>query len=60
MEANIQPGNKGDLHEGFRIGWEEKSGDPMAQCASRRDGVMAGANVWPDTPEDFRTACMDY
>jgi hypothetical protein len=31
----------------------------VAQCASR-DGVMAGANVWPDTPEDFRTACMDY
>ncbi|KAG1884105.1 hypothetical protein F4604DRAFT_1735002 [Suillus subluteus] len=59
LEANIQPGNKGDLHEGFRIGWEEKSGDPMVQNASR-DGVMSGANVWPDRPEDFRTACMDY
>ncbi|KAG2337944.1 Clavaminate synthase-like protein [Suillus weaverae] len=59
MEANIQPGNKGDLHEGFRIGWEEKSVDPVVQKPSR-DGVMAGANVWPDTPEDFRIACMDY
>ncbi|KAG2069026.1 Clavaminate synthase-like protein [Suillus decipiens] len=59
LEANIQPGNKGDLHEGFRIGWEEKSGHPVIQNASS-DGVMAGANVWPDTPEDFRTACMDY
>lgn len=59
LEANIQPGNKGDLHEGFRIGWEEKYGDPVVENASR-DGVMAGGNVWPDTPEDFRTACMDY
>ncbi|KAG1739550.1 2OG-Fe(II) oxygenase [Suillus lakei] len=59
MEANIQPGNKGDLHEGFRIGWEEKCGDPVFQKASR-DGVMTGANVWPDKPENFRTACMDY
>jgi isopenicillin N synthase-like dioxygenase len=59
LEANIQPGNKGDLHEGFRIGWEEKSGEPVVQNTSR-DGVMAGANVWPDRPEDFRKACMDY
>ncbi|KAG2054166.1 Clavaminate synthase-like protein [Suillus hirtellus] len=59
LEANIQPGNKGDLHEGFRIGWEEKYEDPAVENASR-DGVMAGANVWPDTPKDFRTACMDY
>ncbi|KAG1854112.1 hypothetical protein C8R48DRAFT_722353 [Suillus tomentosus] len=59
LEANIQPGNKGDLHEGFRIGWEEKYEDPVVENASR-DGVMAGANVWPDTPKDFRTACMDY
>jgi len=59
MEANIQPGNKGDLHEGFRIGWEEKSEDPRIQSASR-DGVMAGANVWPDKPANFRIACLDY
>ncbi|KAJ8583594.1 Clavaminate synthase-like protein [Rhizopogon salebrosus TDB-379] len=59
MDANIQPGNRGDLHEGFRIGWEEKSEDPRIQSASR-DGVMAGANVWPDQPANFRLACLDY
>ncbi|KAG2125792.1 hypothetical protein DEU56DRAFT_823781 [Suillus clintonianus] len=60
MEANIQPGNKGDLHESFRIGWEEKSGDPAVQRTSRRDGAMAGANIWPDKPEHFRSVCLDY
>jgi hypothetical protein len=59
MEANIQPENKGDLHEGFRIGWEEKYGETRIQNPSR-DGVMAGANVWPDQPPNFRIACMDY
>ncbi|OJA18276.1 hypothetical protein AZE42_04992 [Rhizopogon vesiculosus] len=59
MEANIQPGNRGDFHEGFRIGWEERSEDPRIQSTSR-DGAMAGVNVWPDQPADFRIACMDY
>jgi len=57
MEANIQPGNRGDLHESFRISWEERS--PRMPSASH-DGVMAGANVWPDQPVNFRTACLDY
>ena len=49
----------GDMHEGFEIGWEELdvgSEDPKRVS----DGVMAGANVWPDEPQSFRAAALQY
>ncbi|KAJ8581247.1 Clavaminate synthase-like protein [Rhizopogon salebrosus TDB-379] len=57
MEANIQPGNRGDFNESFRIKWEEKS--PQTPSTSH-DGAMAGANIWPDKPADFGNVCLDY
>ncbi|KAG2101501.1 hypothetical protein BD769DRAFT_1676771 [Suillus cothurnatus] len=50
LDSNIEPGNKGDLHEGFQIGWEAKA----------HDGAMAGANVWPERPKEYREAMLKY
>jgi hypothetical protein len=48
---NTNPEGRGDLHEGFDIGWEEHG-----------DGPMAGVNVWPrdaDLPA-FRDRVLAY
>ncbi|KIJ59062.1 hypothetical protein HYDPIDRAFT_118890 [Hydnomerulius pinastri MD-312] len=61
LDANIDPTNntKGDLHEGFRVGWEEiKAKDNDEKRAN--DGAMAGANVWPSECPRFREACLEY
>ncbi|OAX38439.1 Clavaminate synthase-like protein [Rhizopogon vinicolor AM-OR11-026] len=50
LDGNIEPGNSGDMHEGFDIGWEELE----------TDGVLAGANVWPERPDGFREAMLIY
>ena len=55
MGENTDPANRGDLHEGFDIGWEDFSG------ASRNDdGAMTGDNVWPPNLPGFREAVLDY
>lgn len=57
-------GGLGDLHEGFDIGWESeiKRDETESKVAPREDGVMTGANVWPD--EDalpgFRETFLAY
>ena len=59
MESNIDPVNKGDLHEAFAAGWEEiipKEHDQKRE----NDGAMAGANVWPFEPARFREAYLNY
>ncbi|OSX57172.1 hypothetical protein POSPLADRAFT_1186096 [Postia placenta MAD-698-R-SB12] len=57
LGENTNPENRGDLHEGFDLGWEE-----MDSGISRRDGdgVMTGVNVWPEGLSGFRKACLDY
>ncbi|KAI6163285.1 hypothetical protein EDD17DRAFT_1756249 [Pisolithus thermaeus] len=59
LDSNIDPANRGDLHEGFEIGWEELV--PKENDETRlNDGAMAGANVWPLEPAEFREACLNY
>ncbi|KAI6144532.1 hypothetical protein BKA82DRAFT_154554 [Pisolithus tinctorius] len=59
LGSNVDPVNRGDLHEGFLFGWEElvpaENDDKRAN-----DGAMAGANVWPSEPAGFREACLNY
>ncbi|KIM69928.1 hypothetical protein SCLCIDRAFT_18948 [Scleroderma citrinum Foug A] len=59
LDSNINPTNKGDLHEGFRIGWEElipkENGEKRAN-----GGPMVEANVWPSEPTGFREAYLNY
>ncbi|KAI6149146.1 hypothetical protein BKA82DRAFT_4329117 [Pisolithus tinctorius] len=59
LGSNANPANRGDLHEGFAIGWEELM--PKENDEKRvNDGAMAGANVWPLEPAGFREACLNY
>ncbi|KIO08171.1 hypothetical protein M404DRAFT_997100 [Pisolithus tinctorius Marx 270] len=59
LGSNADPANRGDLHEGFAIGWEELM---LKENDEKRvnDGAMAGANVWPLEPAGFREACLNY
>ncbi|KAF7293986.1 2OG-Fe oxygenase [Mycena kentingensis (nom. inval.)] len=53
LGENTNPEGRGDLHEGFDLGWED---------AEPRDGAMAGSNVWPaetDVP-GFRERVLAY
>ncbi|KAJ7637555.1 hypothetical protein DFH06DRAFT_1335716 [Mycena polygramma] len=51
LGENTNPEGRGDLHEGFDIGWEEHGGGPMA-----------GVNVWPLEAElpGFRDRVLEY
>ncbi|PCH40438.1 Clavaminate synthase-like protein [Wolfiporia cocos MD-104 SS10] len=55
LGENTNPENRGDLHEGFDLGWEDMSGRGHSD-----NGAMTGQNVWPDGLPDFREACLDY
>ena len=55
LGENTDPENRGDLHEGFDIGWEDLSGTSRAN-----DGVMTGENVWPANLSGFREAILAY
>ncbi|CAL1713622.1 unnamed protein product [Somion occarium] len=55
LGENTNPENRGDLHEGFDIGWEEMSGSSRSD-----DGAMTGDNVWPEKLPGFREAVLDY
>lgn len=54
---NTDPTGKGDLHEGFDIGWEAPSGEE--DLSSRDDGAMSGTNVWPDLT-GFKEPVLSY
>ncbi|KIM69931.1 hypothetical protein SCLCIDRAFT_101699, partial [Scleroderma citrinum Foug A] len=59
LDSNVDPANRGDLHEGFEAVWEELI--PTENDEKRaNDGAMAGANVWPSEPAEFREACLNY
>ena len=55
LEENTDPENRGDLHEGFDIGWEDFAGGSRAD-----DGAMTGGNVWPTGLPGFREAVLEY
>ncbi|KAI0035223.1 Clavaminate synthase-like protein [Vararia minispora EC-137] len=59
LGENTDPENRGDLHEGFDLGWEVDSKPGMQRAG---DGSMAGANVWPPetTVPGFRMAALTY
>ncbi|KAI9066009.1 Clavaminate synthase-like protein [Trametes sanguinea] len=60
LSSNNDPLNRGDLHEGFEFGWEELQSREYDEKRAHDDGVMAGANVWPSEPADFREATLGY
>ena len=55
LGENTNPENRGDLHEGFDIGWEDLTGASRAD-----DGAMTGQNVWPRNMSDFKAAVLEY
>jgi len=60
LGENTNPENRGDLHEGFDLGWEEPGSGLVRP--SEEDGAMAGQNVWPDDTllPSFRRAVLGY
>jgi len=60
LGENTNPENRGDLHEGFDLGWEEPSTGSVR--SSEDDGSMAGGNVWPAEIllPGFRRAVLEY
>ncbi|KAF8558271.1 Clavaminate synthase-like protein [Imleria badia] len=50
LGENANPNNKGDLHEGFDIGWE-----PMNHATQ-----LTGPNVWPEDLPGFRQDVLAY
>jgi isopenicillin N synthase-like dioxygenase len=57
LGENTNPENRGDLHEGFDIGWEELHPHPESD---RDDGVMSGGNFWPIGIPGFRESVLSY
>ena len=66
LSENTDPEGRGDLHEGFNIGWEALEGhESQAKDNIQHDenATMRGANVWPEGGEDmkeFRRAMLEY
>jgi len=60
LGENTNPENRGDVHEGFDVGWEDP--DSGIVRSSEDDGSMAGENVWPDGAllPGFRRAVLEY
>ncbi|KAI0699207.1 2OG-Fe-II oxygenase [Cytidiella melzeri] len=57
LGENTNPENRGDLHEGFDIGWEAPDG-----ATRDNDGAMTGENVWPNAEDlpGFREDVLGY
>ncbi|KAI0088603.1 2OG-Fe-II oxygenase [Irpex rosettiformis] len=57
LGENTNPENRGDLHEGFDIGWEALDGSVRSD-----DGAMTGENVWPHSKDlpGFREEVLEY
>jgi isopenicillin N synthase-like dioxygenase len=60
LSENTNPENDGDLHEGFNLGWEPEGATATEEI--RDDGVMSGANAWPDPSQlpGFKEPVMAY
>ncbi|KAG8907719.1 hypothetical protein FRB99_002515 [Tulasnella sp. 403] len=55
LGENVNPENRGDLHEGFDMGWE----DPQTGSTDWT-GDMGGDNVWPSDIPGFREELLRY
>ncbi|KAI1786857.1 Clavaminate synthase-like protein [Ganoderma leucocontextum] len=55
LGENTNPENRGDLHEGFDIGWEDPTGSSRVD-----DGAMTGQNIWPTDMPGIRDAALEY
>ncbi|KIM69938.1 hypothetical protein SCLCIDRAFT_18956 [Scleroderma citrinum Foug A] len=51
LNSNVDPANRGDLHEAFAAGLEEQL---------PKESDEKGANVWPSEPTGFREAYLNY
>ena len=66
LSENTDPEGRGDLHEGFNIGWEALEGHESQAKENTwydQSTSMGGANVWPEGGEDmteFRRAMLEY
>lgn len=63
LSENTDPEGRGDLNEGFNIGWEPLEGDESQGISWDYQGTMGGENVWPQGgPEmkEFRRAMLQY
>jgi isopenicillin N synthase-like dioxygenase len=58
-ECATDPENRGDLHEGFDLGWEPEEVSSSTP-GLRDDGVMTGQNVWPEGLPGFRSSVLAY
>ena len=58
LSANANPDSKGDLHEGFDIGWEPDSAAGGSEIIA--DGPMSGTNVWPENLPGFQEDVLEY
>jgi len=56
LAENTDPQNRGDLHEGFDIGWEDES----LGAESGATGPMQGGNVWPEYLPGFKEPVLEY
>ncbi|KAG9037048.1 hypothetical protein FRB95_006901 [Tulasnella sp. JGI-2019a] len=62
LSENTDPENRGDLHEGFDIGWEALNGAPSssAPVGENATGAMQGNNVWPPDLPGFKEPVLEY
>ena len=57
LSENNDPNGRGDLHEGFDIGYEDFEDAPKLQ---REKSSMSGVNVWPSEAPYLRPAVLKY
>ena len=66
LSENTDPAGRGDLNEGFNIGWEALEGHESQTKENAwydQSATMGGANVWPEGGEEmkeFRRAMLEY
>ena len=66
LSENTDPEGRGDLNEGFNIGWEVLEGHENQTKGNAwydQNAPMGGENVWPEGGEDmkaFRRAMLEY
>ena len=64
LSENTDPNGRGDLNEGFNIGWEALEGDESeGNVWVHSNDSMGGGNVWPeggDEMKEFRRSLLTY
>ncbi|KIM42980.1 hypothetical protein M413DRAFT_443797 [Hebeloma cylindrosporum] len=63
LGENTDSTGRGDLHEGFDIGWEDVEVDSATVIDGSslpRDGAMVGQNVWPADLPGFKEKTLEY